>query len=257
MRCVRLDARIPISSRNPDVDELTAGKPRLVVLNRVDQADPEATKRWAAYFRAKGYASMVTYEAVKCSKSQGMPVNTLCPAEPSLFGYYKNHVGYDTFFYTCQKEIKKDALISGEGYTAFAGEKDEYTQIREKLLADRTHIECSETAIGYQSFLCKMSGGDLLLIETPFGPGCATAEYADEKTLMVKELILPEGASEEKAAGAIAKVLEADEYILRYPAKKENLPDDNCRPFAMVFPNEEVNEQEDAELLPRYGFAFD
>ena len=54
--CEILDARIPVSSRNPDVDELTAGKPRLVVLNRVDQADPEATKKWAAYFRAKGCA---------------------------------------------------------------------------------------------------------------------------------------------------------------------------------------------------------
>ena len=54
--CEILDSRIPISSRNPDVDELTAGKPRLVVLNRVDQADPEATKKWVAYFKAKGYA---------------------------------------------------------------------------------------------------------------------------------------------------------------------------------------------------------
>ena len=52
--CEIVDARIPVSSRNPDVDELTAGKPRLVVLNRVDQADPDATKRWAAWFRAKG-----------------------------------------------------------------------------------------------------------------------------------------------------------------------------------------------------------
>ena len=56
--CEIVDARIPVSSRNPDVDELTAGKPRLVVLNRVDQADPDATKRWAAWFRAKGYAVM-------------------------------------------------------------------------------------------------------------------------------------------------------------------------------------------------------
>lgn len=54
--CEILDARIPISSRNPDVDEMTAGKPRLVVLNRVDQADPRETARWAAYFRGKGYA---------------------------------------------------------------------------------------------------------------------------------------------------------------------------------------------------------
>ena len=54
--CEILDARIPLSSRNPDVDELTAGKPRLVVLNRVDQADPGETRRWEAYFRGKGYA---------------------------------------------------------------------------------------------------------------------------------------------------------------------------------------------------------
>jgi len=54
--CELLDARIPVSSRNPDVDELTAGKPRLVVLNRVDQADPAATRQWAEWFRAKGYA---------------------------------------------------------------------------------------------------------------------------------------------------------------------------------------------------------
>ena len=51
-----IDARIPVSSRNPDIDSICAGKPRLVVLNRVDQADPGQTRRWAAYFREKGYA---------------------------------------------------------------------------------------------------------------------------------------------------------------------------------------------------------
>ena len=54
--CEIVDARIPQSSRNPDVDELTAGKPRLMVLNRVDQADPAETKKWAAAFRAQGFA---------------------------------------------------------------------------------------------------------------------------------------------------------------------------------------------------------
>ena len=58
--CEILDARIPMSSRNPDVDELTAGKPRLIVLNRVDQADPEMTKKWAAYFRSLGCAVIET-----------------------------------------------------------------------------------------------------------------------------------------------------------------------------------------------------
>ena len=54
--CEIIDARIPLSSRNPDIDELTAGKRRIVVLNRVDQADPDMTKKWAAYFRSLGYA---------------------------------------------------------------------------------------------------------------------------------------------------------------------------------------------------------
>ena len=58
--CEILDARIPISSRNPDVEELTAGKPRLVVLNRADQADPASTKAWADHFRARGCAVLET-----------------------------------------------------------------------------------------------------------------------------------------------------------------------------------------------------
>ena len=58
--CEILDARIPLSSRNPDVEELTAGKPRLIVLNRADQADANATARWGDYFRARGYAVLVT-----------------------------------------------------------------------------------------------------------------------------------------------------------------------------------------------------
>lgn len=52
--CEIIDARIPLSSRNPDLDELTGNKPRLVIMNKVDQADPAATKRWAAWFKAQG-----------------------------------------------------------------------------------------------------------------------------------------------------------------------------------------------------------
>ena len=58
--CEILDARIPVSSRNPDVGELTAGKPRLIVLNRADQADASATAQWDSFFRAKGCAVLAT-----------------------------------------------------------------------------------------------------------------------------------------------------------------------------------------------------
>lgn len=55
-----IDLRIPVSSRNPDIDELAAGKPRLIVLNRADQADPETSKKWAKFFNAQGYATLET-----------------------------------------------------------------------------------------------------------------------------------------------------------------------------------------------------
>lgn len=49
-----LDARIPSSSRNPDINELTGEKPRLVILNKSDLADPGLTERWRKYFSAAG-----------------------------------------------------------------------------------------------------------------------------------------------------------------------------------------------------------
>ena len=58
--CEIVDARIPMSSRNPDIDSICGNKPRIIVLNRMDLADPNATKQWSAYFRSKGMAVVVT-----------------------------------------------------------------------------------------------------------------------------------------------------------------------------------------------------
>ncbi len=49
-----VDARVPLSSRNPDIDELGKGKARLVLLNKADLADSRATARWEDYFRKRG-----------------------------------------------------------------------------------------------------------------------------------------------------------------------------------------------------------
>ncbi len=66
--CEIVDARIPISSRNPDIDAICGAKPRILVLNRMDLADPEATKRWEAYFRSKG----MTVIATDCKTKKGI-----------------------------------------------------------------------------------------------------------------------------------------------------------------------------------------
>lgn len=58
--CEIVDARIPMSSRNPDIDAICGSKPRIIVLNRMDLADPNAIKRWAAYFKGKGMVVLAT-----------------------------------------------------------------------------------------------------------------------------------------------------------------------------------------------------
>ena len=49
-----VDARIPLSSRNPDIDELAKNKSRIVLLNKSDLADPHYNKQWTAYFQEQG-----------------------------------------------------------------------------------------------------------------------------------------------------------------------------------------------------------
>ena len=58
--CEILDARIPLASRNPDIDAICGTKPWMIILNRIDMADPAMTKRWAEHFRAKGYSVLQT-----------------------------------------------------------------------------------------------------------------------------------------------------------------------------------------------------
>ena len=58
--CEIVDARIPMSSRNPDIDAICGDKPRMVILNRIDMADPAETRKWAAWFRAQGLTVLET-----------------------------------------------------------------------------------------------------------------------------------------------------------------------------------------------------
>ena len=52
-----VDARVPGSSKNPDIDTLAKGKARLILLNKADLADPERTKRWISYYEAQGFSA--------------------------------------------------------------------------------------------------------------------------------------------------------------------------------------------------------
>ena len=76
--CEILDARIPLASRNPDIDRLAGDKPRLVILNRCDLADPEATAKWRRFYQERGIAVLET------DAKSGKGVNGFVPAVREL-----------------------------------------------------------------------------------------------------------------------------------------------------------------------------
>ncbi len=54
-----VDARLPLSSRNPEIDHVVGNKPRVLVLNKSDIADSESNKKWLNYFESKGIATVL------------------------------------------------------------------------------------------------------------------------------------------------------------------------------------------------------
>lgn len=78
--CELLDARIPISSRNPDLAAICKEKPRLILLNRMDLADPAVTQAWCRAFRRQGLPAIAT----DCKSKRG--VSAFAPAVRELLG---------------------------------------------------------------------------------------------------------------------------------------------------------------------------
>ena len=76
--CEILDARIPESSRNPDIDRIAGEKPRLLVLNRADLADPEITAKWKEHYEKLGFA------VIETDSKNGKGIRDFAPAVRKL-----------------------------------------------------------------------------------------------------------------------------------------------------------------------------
>lgn len=73
-----LDARIPFSGRNPNFDDIIAGKPRLVVMNKYDLADPSITDRWISWYQNQGI------KVIPISCATGLGINKIAPGAKEL-----------------------------------------------------------------------------------------------------------------------------------------------------------------------------
>lgn len=75
-----LDARLPLSSRNPKIDSIVGLRPRIAVLNKCDIADADATDRWVAYFKQNGIC------AFAADSRSGAGFSALAPSIDSVLG---------------------------------------------------------------------------------------------------------------------------------------------------------------------------
>ncbi len=83
-----IDARIPISSRNPDLPEIIGNKPRFVLLNKCDMADSTVTQKWIDYYKKNGVMAI----AVDCKSGKGLNQfkNTVKELLTDKLEYYRN-----------------------------------------------------------------------------------------------------------------------------------------------------------------------
>lgn len=73
-----LDARIPYSSKNPEIDKLAKDKKRIVILNKADLADEAKTEKWSAYFKSQGS------EVIRVNSITGSGIKDISPAAEAL-----------------------------------------------------------------------------------------------------------------------------------------------------------------------------
>ena len=179
--------------------------------------------------RSRGYAAAVSRLASFKAREEGTVV--ICPAEAGLFGYYERVCGFETCFFTDEKEYPRPAK-TGEAAEKIG--KAEYFALREKHLSGIPHIRFSDMAAEYQEKLC--AGGGFFKTEG----GIFAAERYGETTLVKEALgnVPPE---------MIAGTLKAERYVVRTPGKG--------RPFAMFLP--EQGREKAPDVTGWFGFAFD
>jgi len=188
-------------------------------------------------WRGAGIGGKVCNMLLRDSKGTA---RTVCPAEDSLFGYYKTCYGYEHFFYVYEKQL----FAAKKPIDIYRVSASAYGEMREKLLHDRTHIRYSGKVLRYQQLLCRNTGGDMI----GFEGGCAAYELRDG-AVVLKELLT--SGSVDNAAAAVCSALKMERAVFRTPYTGKL---GNKRPFAMVMPDYFITAQITA---PWFGFAFD
>lgn len=208
--------------------------------------------------RSQGFGHMVLQYVDYFLKEHKVPCCVLVPAEPGLFRFFASS-GYDSAFAINQIEVPASAVKApAEGTSLEVAGSVLYNELREQRLESTFHITYSDAMVAFQKDISITSGGDIYRLVLPHGEGVAAAEYTEGNSLVVKELLAPEGDLN-AALSLLASALPADRYYLRYPVFVENgLPGDYGQPFGVIkWYNDALYQRWGNEKRGYLGLAFD
>lgn len=183
--------------------------------------------------RKKGYGRFILNYVDFYLKESGKDCVTIVPAEPSLYKYFAT-TGFEPTCSTRKVELLQDMVAQpSSGDTVVPASPAKYSALRERMLEGSLHVTYGETLIAYQQGLSRMERGDLFHLTVAGQEGLAAAEYLDEDTVLVKELLLPP-AAQAGAAALLARQMPARRYHLRTPPFWDGLTGSYLQSFAMI-----------------------
>lgn len=190
--------------------------------------------------RGRGFGGRVLRDA--CARAASGGAAAVCPAEPSLYGYYADF-GFSTFFAACERRCTDVGSQLSGSVTRVTVRG--YAALREELLHGRVHIDYDMAVLEYQDSLCRASGGGLYYLVSEGRRCCAAVELEDGEA-KIRELIVPSG-SQYNAAALAARAVRCERFTYRAPVR----PGDESAPHAML-----SGPVERPELAPWFGFDF-
>lgn len=214
-----LDARLPLSSRNPEIDKIAVSKPRILVLNKTDIADADVTEAWIKYFLDKGFS------VIAVDSQSGKGFSSVAPAVDSVMK--------DVYERERSKGIKKHSVrlivvgIPNVGKSSFinrlSGRSATRTGDRPGITTAKQWIRISDK---YE------------LLDTP---GILWPKFEDPE--VAKRIAFTGGIRDE--------IIDTEELaclLINY--LRSNYPDNLSERFKLT---EDFSELEDYELLERIG----
>lgn len=183
--------------------------------------------------RKKGFGRFILNYVDFYLKEQGKDCVTIVPAEVSLHKFF-GATGFEECFSTRKVELLRGMVNKpAQGDRIEPVSPAEYERIREELLEDSLHVCYGEGLIAYQQGLSRMAGGGLWQVRAGGLTGVAAAEYLDDESVLVKELVLP-AKGIEGAVALLAQQMPAKRHYVRTPPMWEGVSGSYLQGFGMV-----------------------